>query len=151
MTKSKLFAEIVQNQICLGTVQKCEETHTTYYGEAISHQFTMLLRGGSPPPRKKTCKIVMKNLNAQNGPKCKININKSDSFVPTYGEGKGRGGSIGWHKSQLFPLFWTLLLSLYGQFCYLRWFISLFCCFVTLIKQNDKCDERMTLTQKRDE
>ena len=32
LTESQLVGEIIQNQICLGTVQKCDETHTTQMG-----------------------------------------------------------------------------------------------------------------------
>ena len=32
LTESQLFVKFFQNQICLGTVHKCDETHTTQMG-----------------------------------------------------------------------------------------------------------------------
>ena len=75
LTKSQLFIEIAQNQICIETVEKCEETHTTTMGRqylllswcywTVSVQlpnFTNSQRGGGTPvPSPNLLNIPTKN------------------------------------------------------------------------------------------
>ena len=56
LTESQLFVKFFQNQICLGTVHKCDETHTTQMGRQY-----LINSGGEGVPLsqpKKTPKMV---------------------------------------------------------------------------------------------
>ena len=68
--KTQIVGQIFRNIICLGTVHKCDETHTTLLGVISLQLMSSLDRFKSKISKKK----ILNEWNAQNSLKWKINI-----------------------------------------------------------------------------
>ena len=71
LSKSKLLVNFFQNIFCLGTVHKCDETHTTLLGVISLQLMSSLDRFKSKISMKK----MLEEWNAQNSLQCNINMN----------------------------------------------------------------------------